>query len=466
MRYKDITTLHEGVKIGKSQIDSILTKHSQNFRIGIEYEVILPDSLRKSEDVIADAKEYSKSAGINHIHRIVPEHDGMVEFITSVMPLTTGLLHIKDFLTKARQHGIKFPSTAGLHVSISHVNGTNKDINFAKFIVLLAADHLHGIFPERTHVSNINNKIRDAIETYVIENVGFSTTGMSVSDIEDVIQRVSFSEEPSISKYITAKVSDFFEQHGRVELRFFGGENYWQQFKDIVWNILRSCYILEIAYGEMYRKEYLKKLYELLPDKDELKVGAFLHYDYPYSKLTDKQKEIALERAKRSPLDAYHYSYTLDERAPELEDVIFKHPKLGIKYALEYDVRSEKIEKTVIDHIATSGFTGSLFKMNVINYASEIMKERWTALEQYITEPNDISKYTKNVLDVYYPNDNLRITSFENAISAIFKQTPASKLSKLKKSALFNSIEDYVKYAYPENSDDIMEKLSNDIIPW
>lgn len=244
------TRIDEGMKIGRKETEEVL-KHANHFNIGIEYELILASG----EQSIHEAKQFIEKYNIGHIHTIINEHAGMMEIITEKMPLDIGLKHIQHFLASATEHGMTFPSTAGMHVSISHVGASGKEINFTKFLVLMAGDYLHSIFPERPHVSNIASNINSVLR---------KTAATTVNEIEDNIN-TSIAKGELGEKHISTKLSDYNIMDGRIELRYIGGEHYNKRYEEIRWHVLRSVFILGIAYDPaMYRKEYLTMLHKLI----------------------------------------------------------------------------------------------------------------------------------------------------------------------------------------------------------
>ena len=130
----------------------------------------------------------------------------------------------------------------------------------AKFLVLMNAEYLHGLFPEREHVKSISDIItkQTSIDT---------TKPFTKEVIGDIEQQINSVLE---NKYQTIKVSDYtnVDMSGRIELRFFGGENYHKQADLIKRELFRAIFILEIAYTNLHERQYYRELYDLVFSSD------------------------------------------------------------------------------------------------------------------------------------------------------------------------------------------------------
>lgn len=351
----DTTPLFEGVKIGKKEIEETL-KHSQDFQIGIEYEVLMPDG-----GGILQAEKFTEEQNIPDIDKVVSEHDHMVEFVTDIMSIPRGINHIKDFFDKAVANGITFPSTAGLHASISHKHYDKKDINLAKFLVLLSGDYLHSIFPERRFVKNISRRMHSAL-------VGKGK--MSVKEMEEaIVNEFTENRDDDSAKYITTKISDYINMDGRIELRFIGGENYNEKFNEIRWQILRAIYILAIAYEpDMFRNEYLKILYS-------------------YTKRRKLPQDMVSSLKTLSPNWAVRMAAEYDDQ--RIIDIILTSSDASLSYARDVLKSRFKEGEGIISTNARNSFA----------YAKHILKGRFKKGERAIVRSPEYSyKYATDII--------------------------------------------------------------------
>lgn len=385
--------LFEGIKLGQKEIEETLNNSSE-FQMGIEYEVIIPEG-----GGILGAEEFISGNNIQYIDEVKPEHDGMTEIITKVMPITTGLKHIEDFFEKAIAHGITFPNTAGLHISISHKQYDRKDINLTKFLVLLSGDYLHSLFPERVYVKNISDRIRELL---INSNI------TSVSEMEALIVTELTDGDSSSSrvKHITAKILDYMDMNGRIELRFFGGQDYHTQFNEIRWQVLRALFILAIAYEhDMYRKEYLKTLYsytqrkalpsdydlsrispsaalELLRQYDDTRLTDIVStsgqhsYQYAYQVLKGRFPKGEYAIATDNQFSFLYAKNVLGGRFKTGEDTIAKRPHTALKYAL-YALK---------DRFATGEANISTDAAISLRYAKEVLNGRFEMGERVMSQ--------------------------------------------------------------------------------
>lgn len=281
--------LEEGAKFGEKEINDILSR-SGDFNIGIEYEFnIGSDNEYDRSDV---ENILTNGFGIEHIDKVIPEHDSMLEVITEKMNLKDAINNIKGMFKFLDSDMAKVNNFAGMHVSISTNKYDLDDFNKSKFMVLLNSEYIHKIFPQRRHVQNFNDTIKNAITKFKKYNKSRSFDKEAVSIVEDII------EETLDSKYITATMKDYNMMGGRIELRFFGGQDYHQMYDDIKQQILRSLFIMEIAYTDLYQKEYYKSLYKFIKNDDEVEIPAQV----------EKELKLAINRKDAKKVDNILFS--------------------------------------------------------------------------------------------------------------------------------------------------------------
>ncbi len=318
--------LHEGAKFGAKEF-AVTLRDSDNFQMGIEYEchLIKDGEIPDYSERFPYANEFIEKYNIPHIKDIEHEHDSMVEFITDIMPIRDGLKHIQLFFKSAKDFGIEFPEGAGLHLSISH-KGTNQKINFAKFLVLMSGDYLNSIFPERDHTANIAPMITKAIWGKNIKTV--SQAEEAINDQVDNEDDIDVDDEIGLfAKHISIKLADYHTQNGRVELRFPGGKNHNEMYKEIEWQLMRAVFLLGVAYDEkMYRKEYITTLYKVLMDAKEQ------HKETNEGRLT-----ALLSAYNGNPDDAEKIIETANALITELEEDDKLNDEHGVAYITGFD---------------------------------------------------------------------------------------------------------------------------------
>ncbi len=449
--------LYEGVKIGNAQLNQVLTLPVGTLTIGIEYEFKLPESVTLDhEDQVEWMKDFINTHKIGSIGNVVTEHDGMIEVITQKMPMNQGIGHIQRFLKLLVDNQFVFPEYSSMHVSLSHKDHVAKDINIPKFAVLLSADYLSGIFPEREYVQNMNRFLRDAVTRYVYETYG-THRQVDITDIEGVIRQRLTGEEYN-TKHITAKFSDYFTSDGRIELRFMGGENYWKRFKTLIRQILRAGFLLGVAYDDkMYRKEYLKKLYEFVPDADDMKVYSLYRGLVQHDDLTKNQQSLAFTKAKESPAYALEYSTRImGENIPEIKTYLYEtQSREFIDYLRHFNLGDPDSEKLFIDVIkekAERSMTPMMFWVTAIMYISETLQHRVPEIESSFERTLSLaSRYTKDVLVKFHPDEHLKLPGFEQKVLSGEIEIDA-RIEK-------DRLRTYIMYAYPDGNPELEEYL-------
>lgn len=242
-----IRQLFEGISIGSKEISDILSR-SDDFRVGIEYE------MRFSENHDKTTKRFLNTYNLSY-RAYHDEHDNMTEIKTYPLKLEEALVHIKTMFSAIENEGIEIPEMAGLHISISSTKYNISDFNKSKFLVLMNSDYLHKLFPERKHVKNVNDVIREIVKNN--KNISLKTL-KDIKEIEEDIE-IKLGE-----KFQTIKISDHATMDGRIELRFFGGTDHHKMYKQIKQELMRALFILEIAYTNLYQKEYYKQLSKII----------------------------------------------------------------------------------------------------------------------------------------------------------------------------------------------------------
>lgn len=259
--------LNEGVKFGEKEVNNILSR-SNDFNIGVEYEI------RPNMDQMVDLQKDLEARGLlDFVDKVIPEHDSMQEVITEKMNLKDGLNHIKGMFKYLTEKDVEVPEMAGMHISVSTNKYNLEDFNAIKFYILLDSEYVHSIFPVRTYVESVAHRIKNSIDMVIrsmneydedtfLKNI----TRGKIKALEDGIKKQV--EE----KYLTANIRDYNMSNGRVELRFFGGENYHTMYDDIKQQLLRALFILELGYTDLYQKEYYKELAKVIAsNKDMIK---------------------------------------------------------------------------------------------------------------------------------------------------------------------------------------------------
>lgn len=227
---------------------------------------------------VAEQLNKMDNADLPNIDHVEKERDGQIEIITVPMTLHTAFENLDYMLSVIADNG-ETTNASGMHVSLSS-SDWEKRFNIEKFLILLNIDSIHrNLFSSRTHVEDFNNIVRnklfinsEKIANYVLSSVRQNNSSML--SIIDEIYRIINMTEISKNKFQSINLRDYEKYEGRVELRYFGGKDYHLRGEEIKNEILRAAYILDIAYGDLYDKEYQKYRYIYM---DKLFENTFGH---------------------------------------------------------------------------------------------------------------------------------------------------------------------------------------------
>lgn len=294
-----ISDLFEGVKVGAKEKAKAISR--ADVMMGIEYEFRGHLKGKSSFDTrkmkVEDLQKILKDRNIT-FDKVIPEHAHQLEVVTHKMPLADGMKHLSNMfdLLKTNDDTMQFTideDASGLHISIS-LKDAQKTFNPLKFLLLVNTTYIADIFPEREHTTN-NDTILDSLPT--IMNIGTYDVTNDKNELyrfeADLINDISGNNtriDSQTLKYAAVKLSDYANFDGRIELRFFGGENY-LNFKLIKDQVARALYFLDIAHGDKFDKEYKKLLYALYTRKRSDSHGGLLSdLDQPTVSATTKRE--------------------------------------------------------------------------------------------------------------------------------------------------------------------------------
>lgn len=189
--------------------------------------------------------------------RVVPD-SGMIEVITGVMPVNSALANMKRMFELIREHG-STDSSSGMHISVSTNRWDLGDINFEKLMILLNFDHIHTMkFEERSYVDNFNDLVERAIRIRAFPYLKILRTSSSMQEVYDDVSSLIDIHSMAMNKYQSLNAREYHSSNGRIELRYFGGDDYEERFDDIKTELYRALVTLDVSYGDMYEKEFQK----------------------------------------------------------------------------------------------------------------------------------------------------------------------------------------------------------------
>lgn len=236
----------------------------------IEFDAYnIPDDFQGHIDLdtyrMRDLVDYSLSHGVN----VETDNNYQFEFITGIMTVGECLDSLQEVFAFIEEYGYT-TKHSGLHISISSDKWSNTPFNFLKFFTLMQFTHVLDIFPERRYVNNLYNQfVRSENTLNIVKNAIKNTNNLSqcVSNIHNTLLDINLWKDGFLSKkFQSVKFGDYDMLHGRIELRFFGGDSYEDRYDEVEQLLLKSLYMMELSYGDLYDKEYKKLFVRILDD--------------------------------------------------------------------------------------------------------------------------------------------------------------------------------------------------------
>lgn len=390
--------IDEGAKFGQKEVSDILSR-SGDFNIGIEYEFNMSGGEYDRSDV---ENILSDGFGIKHIDKVVPEHDSMIEVITEKMSLKDAIQNIKGMFEFLNSDMASVKSFAGMHISISTNKYDLSDFNKSKFTVLLNSEYIHKIFPERRHVENVSSAIKQTLGMFKNHYSNKDFTSETIETLESIIN------EKLNTKYLTATMKDYNMMDGRIELRFFGGENYHTMFDKIKQQVLRSLFIMELAYTDLYQKEYYKELYKFIKPDDPMVLDKKVHRRLLLAIKNKDLEEITLILTlKLNPHDPNGSFLTLQKSLQKSIKNVFKNsPDDAYMFAEEVlHGRFEEGEESISQDADTSYYYALLLKERFPQGEEKIFSDlSMDKIEHYVNVIVQHINYKKNEIIEMFAN--------------------------------------------------------------
>lgn len=213
------------------------------------------------EEKLKNDSEY-KQIG-TQLENIIEEHAGQVEVITKPLPLKKAMSVMSDMFDFIQEFG-STDSDSGMHVNIS-IRGLKfhkNNFNYLKMVVLGDVEYMQSEikYIPRGYVNKLFSELgsKDIFElAQVMAHGGWD---MLQGDLTEHLQL-------NTKKYqaINFRSADDDYESNRIEMRFFGGDNYEHRFDEIKEDIERMAFTVMTGYSEEFGlKEYHKSVLRLL----------------------------------------------------------------------------------------------------------------------------------------------------------------------------------------------------------
>ena len=222
-------------------------------------------------------------------------NDVGLEFVSPPLPIDDILSDLNKVKQWAKVYGCYTNDSTGLHINISVPNYSRENLDFVKLALLMGDEYVLDLFGRagNTYAKPAIKMVRDQVR-------------QKPDEAERLLNKMKGNLDSLASKAIhsgvTSKYTSINTKDGHIEFRSPGGDWLDQNFDQIENTLLRFTVAMSAALNpEMYREEYLKKLYKLLTqdDKGSDTIKYFSEYvagKIPAAALRSFVKQAQLER--------------------------------------------------------------------------------------------------------------------------------------------------------------------------
>jgi hypothetical protein len=234
-------------------------------------------------------------------------NDVGLEFVSPPLPIDEILSDLNKVKQWAKVYGCYTNDSTGLHINISVPNYSRENLDFVKLALLMGDEYVLDLFGRagNTYAKPAIKMVRDQVR-------------QKPDEAERLLDKMKGNLDSLASKAIhsgvTSKYTSINTKDGHIEFRSPGGDWLDQNFDQIENTLLRFTVAMSAALDpDMYREEYLKKLYKLLTQdqKGDSTIKYFSEYvagKIPAAALRSFVKQARLERKlKKGDTDGKKY---------------------------------------------------------------------------------------------------------------------------------------------------------------
>jgi len=238
-------------------------------------------------------------------------NDVGLEFVSPPLPIDDILSDLNKVKQWAKVYGCYTNDSTGLHINISVPNYSRENLDFVKLALLMGDEYVLDLFGRagNTYAKPAIKMVRDQVR-------------QKPDEAERLLDKMKGNLDSLASKAIhsgvTSKYTSINTKDGHIEFRSPGGDWLDQNFDQIENTLLRFTVAMNAALNpDMYREEYLKKLYKLLTqdDKGSDTIRYFSEYvagKIPAAALRSFVKQAQLERKlKKDPTGGEKYWWSV-----------------------------------------------------------------------------------------------------------------------------------------------------------
>jgi hypothetical protein len=229
--------------------------------------------------------------------------DRGLEFVSPPLPIDEILGDLNKVKAWAKEYGCYTNDSTGLHINISVPGYSRENLDFVKLALLMGDKYVLDAFGRtgNTYAKSAMGIIKDAVRN-------------KPEDAARLLDKMKGNLDQLATKAIhsgiTQKYTSINTKDGHIEFRSPGGDWLDQNFDQIENTLLRFTVAMSAALNpEMYREEYLTKLYKMLTEnnRDDDTIKYFSDYvagKIPKAALRSFVKQAQLQRnIKRGKTD-------------------------------------------------------------------------------------------------------------------------------------------------------------------
>jgi hypothetical protein len=191
--------------------------------------------------------------------------DGGLEFVSPPLPLSELLSDLAKVKEWANRTGCYTNNSTGLHINVSVPGFDINNLDYVKLALLLGDEHILEVFGRMG-----NSYCKSAVE--VVKKRVKNNPDAAEDLLNQMRGHLGQMASKAIHTGVTDKYTSINTKSGYIEFRSPGGDwlNKLSEGEEIQHTLLRFVVALDAALKpDLYREEYLKKLYKVLDVKSE-----------------------------------------------------------------------------------------------------------------------------------------------------------------------------------------------------
>ena len=193
------------------------------------------------------------------------QNDSGLEFVSPPLPLDEMFKDLEKVKKWANRNGCYTNDSTGLHINVSVPDSYGSQLDYVKLALLLGDEHILEVFGRMG-----NTYCKSAVE--VVKKRVQNNPDAAENLLNQMREHLGAMATKAIHSGSTEKYTSINTKSGYVEFRSPGGDwlNKLSEGNEIQDSLLRFVVALDAATKpELYREEYLKKLYKVLDVKND-----------------------------------------------------------------------------------------------------------------------------------------------------------------------------------------------------